>query len=1524
MQALFGYVPRFTMIYTVLLLCVAGRAGAIECYQCHGTASSRDIRPLDATERSVSTGGFRGNHRSHVDPGSDAGSCVKCHSDAAAYGPGHRNGQIDLSADINASPVVAVYRNGSTTFPQRANPRLGSCTNVNCHFERETPVWGSPSLAAPSGCSQCHGTPPAGGGSGAAGSHAKHAEIFPGTEGCAVCHDDHLAEVNPFAHATSAGRRPLSLRLPGGSYSGSLDDYLPKSADNQFGSCSGVYCHSDGTNIVTGTLSTGTPVWGAADVCAACHGNPPAYASGSPKANSHQKHPFGCNRCHTATTTNGTAITTKANHRNGSYELSGPAGEAFSYGGVRQCTNSYCHGNGTNVATGAAANGTTTPSWGSGAALSCAACHAFPPAYAKGTPKANAHLLHNSYGYTCSQCHYATTRDGATLADANTAHANRAYDVSGPPGKPVTYTYGATGGSCTAYCHSSVQGKLNPADPPVYASPKWSDSYIRSCRNCHKAGYHAYDSFLMDTGSHFKHLQFDSTSHTCRMCHYTARYGSAGSCYECHNPNTTFIGSNPHYDTSPRGPEHANGVVDVAFHPDFPAAGATGSYSGDTMPGTAYGTCTNLYCHSQGTRATPPYAPANIPTVTWGSGPLPVDCSGCHGGDINASIPMATQSHDRHIGFDCAKCHAGTAYNSRSAIPNKPLSVEYQMYSKGSYHANGNVEVWFLNTTTAINGTYAGQTVTINRVPGTTPGRCTNIYCHSDGTVVVTGAVFTNNSTPLWGTSGRLDCGSCHGNPPAYPDGDPKGNAHQKHSADCKSCHYQTTADNSTINDRKKHAQHRYEVSGAPGITLTYSYAANGSSCSNVSCHSSGGASRDWGTSCIHCHGMPPAYPNYNPKANSHLGSHAALGCQHCHYSVTITGKTISDTSLHNNGKYTIAPGPGVAFTNNTSNTRRCSNVSCHSDGTSVATGAPHSVGISDWGNTALSCYGCHRDMYNLATFDYPNGSPKANSHYAHWYKGMNCRSCHYSVTTDGYSISTPAKHKNGQYDLTAPTWAKPFTYTFASGGGTCASLSCHSDGTYIATGATVTSSATWGGASLGCGSCHGNPPAYANGAPKKNSHTAHADYVCQFCHSSGGSGYTHADGSYSVYPAYSNAPLSYSFSVGGGSCSNTYCHSDGTYAASGVIGSPKTLSWGGSSLNCTSCHGMPPAYADRTPKSNLHAEHAAYGCQVCHAEITTDGVTIANRARHADRFYDVASDGTATFTYTFNTGGSSCASVSCHTTAPANANWSHYANAPVSIYNDPITIPTVSVTVTVVAKFSEDMDPSTLNPETFTLANGATPVSAAVNYDPATRTATLTPTAPLEYGNPHVATLTTGVRNALGGTLSRAYTLNFTTQSSPQRVTLLLATFPGWWISPFGGNGWTGIYPGYNGGTALYNMTDGYVKTTESGTIDNQLISPPLDFTGYQSALVSFSSALSITNVSTVADIDVSVNGSGGPWMNVARATYGNANLSGANFSLLAKGKSNVVLRFRFTSSNSSATGYWGLDNIYIYGDPR
>lgn len=1399
------------------------------------------------------------------------------------------------------------------------------------------------SLAVPSNasaieCYECHGTknppdyrpvdassrdPRSGG---FQGSHRKHLPegatpytcsiCHPGSESYGPNHQDGIVTVSMDAYYPAKYRNGSTATRQGGAV---------------LGSCTNVYCHNDGTYPYTGIrVMPKTPVWGnGGQSCDACHGNPPSYASGSPKVNSHQKHLFGCNRCHYATTTTGTSITGSYSHRNDSYEVYGPPSEPFSYGGVRQCYNTYCHGNGTNVATGQASASSTSPSWGTSASLACTSCHAYPPAYAKGVPKANAHLLHNSYNYRCSQCHYASTRDGASLAAGNTSHANRAYDVSGPPDKPVTYSYNATGGSCTNYCHSSVQGKTNPIDPPVYATPKWSDSYIRSCRNCHKAGYHAFDSFLMDTGSHFKHLQFDSTSHTCRMCHYTAKYGSAGSCYECHNPNTTFIGSNPHYDTSPRGPEHANGVVNVAFHPNFPTTGATGSYTGDTVPGTAYGVCANLYCHSQGTKNTPPYATANIPTVTWGSGPLPADCSGCHGGDINSSIPMATQSHVRHIGLDCAKCHAGTAYSSRSAIPNQPLP-SYLMYSRGSYHTNGNVEVWFLNTTTAINGTYAGQNVTINRAPGASPGRCVNVYCHTAGTAVVAKtSSYGNISTPIWGTSGRLGCGSCHGNPPAYPDGYPKGNGHLKHNADCKNCHYGVTTNNTTIADKTKHGQYRYDVSYPPGISFNYTYASNGSICSNVTCHSNGGAARDWGTSCIHCHGNPP-----NP--GGHQKSHLAYGCHYCHYTVTTNGNWITDPLLHNNGKKTIAPGAGASFTNLSTMTGYCGNVSCHSDGTAVATGQPHNnaYGSVRWSATVLQCYDCHREQSYWERYDYPNGSPKANSHQKHCATNrISCRTCHYSVVDGGGNLST--LHKNGQYDLKPLTGSVGFTYTYAtnadhSRGGTCTNINCHGDGTAVTTNAPVTASATWGGASLACNSCHGYPPAYPNYSPKVNGHQGkHLAYSCDKCHYGFPSG--HTDGFYNVaggtYIKMTYTKMYYS------TCSNVSCHGDGTSTTTWIAPVNGPLQWGATqSFTCSSCHAMPPSYTDRQPKANAHPSHTAYGCQVCHFNITADGSTIADRSRHADGFYNLSTNGSASFRYTFGLKGSSCGNISCHADAAKNRNWTYQPLGLNSVY--PGTDYTnVDVSTTIQLNFAEPMDMNSVNSTSFYLKQGNTTLPGSYRYQANgynSFAVSFVPDQPLQYFTTYTATFTNDIKAATGVNITSGRTWSFTTGHSPQYGAVLSQSFPSPFdLSPFTVTNGAWITDYYVSKTYMNGV---WATAAETSAVESVLQTPQLNLSSYRTLILQFSYNLKYT-APNAAYVDVSTNGSSGPWTTVwSRSDSQAAGSTSGNYaetidlSALLRYQPNVMLRFRFNVAQvpQYSQGAFSVDDIYVYADPN
>jgi hypothetical protein len=86
-----------------------------------------------------------------------------------------------------------------------------------------------------------------------------------------------------------------------------------------------------------------------------------------------------------------------------------------------------------------------------------------------------------------------------------------------------------------------------------------------------------------------------------------------------------------------------------------------------------------------------------------------------------------------------------------------------------------------------------------------------------------------------------------------------------------------------------------------------------------------------------------------------------------------------------------------------------------------------------------------------------------------------------------------------------------------------------------------------------------------------------------------------------------------------------------------------------------------------------------------------------------------------------------------------------------------------------ITAKFSEDVDPTTISGTTFLLKAGSTSVAAAVTYDSATDTATLNPTSDLLPNTTYTATLkggTTGtvVKDRAGNALAGDYTWSFKT----------------------------------------------------------------------------------------------------------------------------------------------------------------
>lgn len=87
-------------------------------------------------------------------------------------------------------------------------------------------------------------------------------------------------------------------------------------------------------------------------------------------------------------------------------------------------------------------------------------------------------------------------------------------------------------------------------------------------------------------------------------------------------------------------------------------------------------------------------------------------------------------------------------------------------------------------------------------------------------------------------------------------------------------------------------------------------------------------------------------------------------------------------------------------------------------------------------------------------------------------------------------------------------------------------------------------------------------------------------------------------------------------------------------------------------------------------------------------------------------------------------------------------------------------------------AAFSENMDPVTINAETFAVKQGTTPVSGKVTA--AASTATFTPARNLEKGKVYTATVTTGAKDLAGNGLAKNYQWNFTAYATPKVIGVL------------------------------------------------------------------------------------------------------------------------------------------------------
>ncbi len=391
-------------------------------------------------------------------------------------------------------------------------------------------------------------------------------------------------------------------------------------------------------------------------------------------------------------------------------------------------------------------------------------------------------------------------------------------------------------------------------------------------------------------------------------------------------------------------------------------------------------------------------------------------------------------------------------------------------------------------------------------------------------------------------------------------------------------------------------------------FSWTQSVAGTDGLCSNLYCHSNanplGGTNSysnvQWNQStslsCASCHstrgyddgGIQTDLSQKHGKHLAYLGETNTYNftCDECHFSTIIDNSKLpwlldsldlKDKRYHVNGEKDVAFSTTATSSNNinqsggTYSTGICSNIYCHSMGTSTSSPFPAPNINLSWNTGTSNCDSCHggnaSSTYKVNT----------NAHLAHidqaTYLGSNfmCFRCHQTTVSSASDnqISTIPNHVNGIKDVSLSDGGTYSSYQ-------CNNSYCHSNGTEVLD--YVPPPAWNSGSSLAndCKTCHGTEGGSIAGEPRypnnqssydtRNSHSI-SDHVssslnCVKCHSttvssSGNliSGGTHLNGIREV----SNATFISSYSESTETCTNV-CHNG------------NSVTWG-DDLSCRNCH---------------------------------------------------------------------------------------------------------------------------------------------------------------------------------------------------------------------------------------------------------------------------------------------------------------------------------------------------------------
>jgi len=821
--------------------------------------------------------------------------------------------------------------------------------------------------------------------------------------------------------------------------------------------CNNVNCH----------FRTTTPTWGAAALtggqtvanCALCH-----QSTGMATGN-HTKHITAlggtltaCSTCHPNNTTfthstsakagRGITVTfTGAPKGTGTYAGAGTHMNYPNYldgtGTYNSCNNTYCHGS-------------TGPAWNTPGPLACNSCHdavspglalrhdkhynsaVVPTVLAGGT---DAHTATN-YVYSCQTCHptgehaagpasaVAPLQDATVLGTKITAYVKGS--ASATDTKNFNYT---TNGTCTSVCHT----KDGVTAGSAVVAQNWGTAATGTCGVCHsKAG----DAAPTWTAPHTKHINTYAlnTNITCGSCH-------AGTA-----TNSTTING-----IAGRN-QHPNGNRDLSMN-----AFATG---GAVAIAGAQGaqTCSNTYCHSNGTVATGTHA-----AISW-SGSFST-CAECHG---NAAS-LNTGSHSKHLvlsGVTCAFCHNATASSNT-------------LISNFANHVNKNVTINFNASAAPAGGTYnavvAGGASVYQKAPGLPAGVCATSTCHGG-----------NSGT--WGVANTNDtCTKCHGTPTAtgvitaaannrylvappvntagttgtltgigQVSNDPKVGAHQTHlrtnlngfsnystvDYKCTSCHGPLPVAGNHASGSSVPA---FQGMANKNNTMSSTWTAATLTCANTYCHNPAGT----GGSLNPANVGSRTFVSWT--ASSYIsdvaGAKTQANCGRCHKSPGDAGFT-------------------ATYTHPANITQDCAGCHGHNGDTTGSLGKRHIDGIK-WagGGSCNSCHGYEAGSWAAAPSINTEGKGAHESHIRYLTTKRNIVTL--NPATDQYNVdtalmggtwtnvcgvchgSTTTNHQNGTVNFSINTayffgTAGSATYNGAPGvssavtAKTCSNISCH------------------------------------------------------------------------------------------------------------------------------------------------------------------------------------------------------------------------------------------------------------------------------------------------------------------------------------------------------------------------------------------------------------------------------------------------------------------------------------------------